>query len=116
MLNSTQTFVFYNDKEKAKEEKHYLPDSEDIYEKSKIVGSIACFKYDVSNEQTYVRFVVSIASYGKRFSKTDDEESIQNIANNFTHNIMPEYEMLIKSAFCDLYINHLIHLNTPKES
>ena len=105
MLNSTQTFVFYNDKEKAKEEKHNLPDSEDIYEKSKIVGSNACFKYDVS-----------IASYGKRFSKTDDEESIQNIANNFKHSIMPEYEMLIKSAFCDLYINHLIHLNTPKES
>lgn len=116
VLNNPQSFVFYNDKETAKRQKHYVPDSEDSYDNSdKLVGSIACFKYDITNENTYVKFIVSIASYGKRFSKSNDDTDIKNIANNFKYNVMPEYEMLIKNAFCDFYIMHLIHKNKDDE-
>lgn len=115
VLHSNQSYVFYNDKEVAKEQKHYVPDSEDVYVSSKLVGSIACFKYEITNEKAYVRFIVSITSYGKRFSKSNDPIDIQNIANNFKYNVMPEYEMLVKNAFCDLYINHLIHKSSNDE-
>lgn len=108
LINSSEkNYVFYSSKQTAKEQGHYLPDPEDIIKKGKIEGSIACYKYDISNEDTYVKFVISISSYGKSFSATDDEESINNISYNFKHNIMSEYEMILKSTLCDLYISHI---------
>lgn len=104
-LNSPQHYVYYNDKKYANNENHYIIDSEDD---KNLNGSIACYLYDVTkNDKTYIRFMITVASYGKRFSKGDSKVENENIALNFKRIVFPEYEVLIKSALVDLYITHL---------
>ena len=109
-LYSQNRFVYYNSKKDAKEANHYLPDGEDD---SKLNGSIACYLYSVvNNEKEYIRFMITVASYGKRFSKSDSKEENSNIAWNLRRCVFPEFEMLIKSALSDLYILHLLEKTT----
>lgn len=104
-LNSPQHYVYYNDKKYANSENHYIIDSEDD---RNLNGSIACYLYDVTkNDKTYIRFMITVASYGKRFSKVDSKDENENIALNLKRSVFPEYEVLIKSALVDLYITHL---------
>ena len=105
-LHSPTHYVYYNDKNVAKKQNHYVPDSEDD---SNLNGSIACFLYDIGKgEKTFIRFIITLATYGKKFSKTDSEQENDNIALNLKRCVFPEYEMLIKSALADLYITHLL--------
>ena len=83
-----------------------------MLEKNLPKGSIACFYYDIiRNEKKYIEFVITIATYGKMFSKFDNDEEINNIACNLKNTIFPEYEMLLKSALSDLYITHINQQN-----
>ena len=108
-MYAPQKYAFYNDKNEAYLKNHYIEDSEDIKINNKIEGSIACFLYSISeNGNTYIEFMVTIATYGKKFSKKNSEEENQNIAYNLKKNVFAEYEMLIKSALADLYITHLL--------
>lgn len=114
-MNSTQKYAFYNDKHEAYLNNRYIPDSEDIRIKGKIEGSIACFIYSLSeNGNKYIEFMVTIATYGKKFSKKNSEDENQNIAYNLKKNVFAEYEMLIKSALADLYITHLLAQQTSQ--
>lgn len=105
-LNSTQYYVYYNDKKEANNHKHYIIDNEDD---KYLNGSIACFLYDViNNDKVYIKFMITVASYGKKFSKSNSEEENENIALNLKKHVFSEYEILIKSALVDLYITHLL--------
>lgn len=105
-VHSPNHYVYYNDKNVAKKQNHYVPDSEDD---SKLNGSIACYMYDIGKrEKTFIRFVITLATYGKKFSKDDSKQENENIASNLKRCVFSEYEMLIKSALADLYITHLL--------
>lgn len=45
----------------------------------------------------------SISTYGKQFTKEDDDIVSYNIKNN----VLSEYEPLIKNVLCDLYVYNL---------
>ena len=114
-LHSSQKYAFHNDKNEAFLQNHYIEDSEDVKTNNMINGSIACFLYGISeNGKTYVEFMVTIATYGKKFSKKNKETENGNIAYNLRKNVFPEYEMLIKSALLDLYITRLLTKTNSK--
>ena len=59
--------------------------------------------------------MITLSSYGKKFSKNDSDEDYIT-AINLKRCFFPEYEMLIKSALTDLYITHIISCHeTAKE-
>lgn len=106
-LASNENYVYYHNKKEAYNAKHYVPDELDGMpnEPHYLEGSILCRKFSIiSNDNTYIDIVVAIATYGKKFSRYDDEETQNTISYNIKHNILNEYEPLIKDALCDLYI------------
>ncbi len=108
-INSKTNYVCYNDKNVAFELNHYVPDNEEVRRDGKIVGSIACFFFKIRRHDiTYVEFVLTLATYGKRFTDSKDARAAENIAYNLKNNIFSEYETLLKSALLDLYITHLL--------
>lgn len=110
-INSVEGFAFYNDKNEAYINHHYIKDNADIIRKGKIEGSIGCFCYTVEKDNVYIKFVITLASYGKRFAKKENE--VENILQNLRTVVFPEYELLIKNALCDIYIKKLIEKNAP---
>lgn len=108
-INSTAGFAFYNDKNEAYKNNHYIKDKSDIIKKGRIEGSIGCFCYTVEKDDVYIKFVITLASYGKRFAKKESE--VENILKNLRTVVFPEYELLIKNALCDIYIEQLIKKN-----
>lgn len=107
-LNSQQHYVYYNNKKLANNLSHYIIDSEDDKD---LNGSIACFLYEVvNNDKVYIKFMITLSSYGKKFSKSDSEKENDNIAQNLKKQVFPEYEILIKSSLVDLYITKLLEM------
>lgn len=115
-LNSNKHYVYYNNKETAIEQNHYVPDPDDIRKNKVVIGSIACYLYEITrNSKVFIKFMITLSSYGKKFSKNDSDEDYIT-AINLKRCFFPEYEMLIKSALTDLYITHIISCHeTAKE-
>ena len=114
-LNSNKNYVYYNDKEMAIEQNHYVPDPDDIRKNKNVIGSIACYLYEIKrNSKVYIKFMITLSSYGKKFSKINsDDDNVTAI--NLKRCFFPEYEMLIKSALTDLYITHIFDCHKNSE-
>lgn len=106
-LSSKDNYVYYHSKKAAYDMQCYVPDELDGREGEPhyLEGSILCKRFSViCNDNKYIDIVVAISTYGKKFSKYEDEETQNIISYNIKNNILNEYEPLIKDALCDLYI------------
>lgn len=106
--------VFFNSKQQAYDEKHYLPDDCDKYDFSnKLKGSIACFKIVIKKgDVDYIIAVVNISSYSKKFvdesvSNADIQQDVNSVYKNIENVIIKEFSERIKIELCNYYIQFL---------
>lgn len=104
-----EKFVFYNSKEDARKKNHYIPDELDEYDNNKeLKGSIACYRITVKSQgEIYIKSILTIATYSKKFTIINDAESVENIKYNIRHNLLEEYEKRIATSLCRYYISVL---------
>lgn len=109
LTSITQNNVFYNSKENARNEHHYIPDDLDEYdEDGKLLGSIACYeKYLKKSDTNYIHYVLSISSYSQHFTNDDSRESIVNIKHNMKGMIISDFMDRIDVELCLLYLEYL---------
>lgn len=114
--------VFFNSKQDAFQEKHYIPDNDDEYDSNgKLLGSIACFEDTIKkNDVEYIHYVLTISTYDKRFvsieqsdyEKSEDadiayNEAVEATSYNMRKNVVCEFQMRAKIELCLLYLLHL---------
>ena len=118
-LKSKGNKVFFNSKQKAFEDKHYLPDQFDEYDSDgNLLGSIACFEDTIKkNDIVYIHYILSISTYDKKFVSINiDNIENQEEANevykkaedavkyNIHKIIVTDFLMRAKVEFCLLYL------------
>lgn len=115
LLNKRGHTVFFNSKQTAYEKKCYIPDDEDFFDDDdKLMGSIACFRYNVMNraDKVLVDFVITITSYHRKFVENESNPNVINtIRDNIIRVFMPGYVMRAKIELCLLYMKYLKEKN-----
>lgn len=103
--------VLFNSKEQAKNDKSYIPDSEDEYdENGNLKGSIACFAFEIKkNDKLIVQFVITVSSYGQQFvqGKDNGDESVRTTRHNLDKIVIPNYAVRAKIELLLLYLKKL---------
>ncbi len=109
LINSKDSVIFFNSKQEAFEKKSYIPDDYDRRDgNGNLLGSVACYKiYLQNNNQTWIRAVLSIATYNKPFSKSNDKDSIDNVYYNMDNTIVKAFEKVIRVELCNFYMQFL---------
>ena len=108
LITSGNNFVFYNSKETAKNERHYLVETEDVLSKDgKLCGSIACYKIDVKyGDEVYIEAVLSLSTYKVRFAREYDAD-IDAAIGNMRDFVIHEFERRIRVELCNLLMHTL---------
>lgn len=116
--------VFFNSKESACTEKHYLPDPNDEYDSDdKLLGSIACFEDTIKkNDIEYIHYVLTISTNDRQFvtlkeddysPNTDAKKALReledNVKFNIYNNIVRDFLKRTRVEFCLLYLSRLKH-------
>ncbi len=123
LLESEEPYVFYNSKQKALENKHYIKDRLDKTSNGKLLGSIACFLLEYGNDSgVYIRAVLTIMTHRKQiiYEKAfydeptkgmTPEQSIQAASNrlglNIDENLIDNYSKRIGIELCNYYMQFL---------
>ena len=109
LITITQNNVFFNSKEDAKNEKHYIPDELDEYdEDGKLLGSIACFeRYLKKSDKNYIHYILSISSYSQRFTNDNSKEAVANTKHNMREMIINDFLERIDIELCLLCLDSL---------
>jgi len=109
LLGSEENTIFFNSKEKAYEEKHYLPDDLDKRDRNhNLLGSIVSYKQAQKIHDTiYTRFVLTITSYSKRFVAGDLETDIDTAEHNMFDLVVSDFLKRINEELCWLYLQYL---------
>ena len=107
LLRNRSTIAFFNSKERAMAEGHYIPDDFDERDsKGHLLGSIACYKGTIKKEdKTYIRYIVTLASYSKPFTTKNDV--VNNLRYNMKNEVFSEFAIRISIELCLLYLKHL---------
>jgi len=106
VLNSDKQLVFWNSKEDASKNKHYIQDEEDrVNEKNELQGSIACYKIEIKHDnKELIKAVLSITTYSKRFVNSSNKKIIENVQYNISEHILSTFCKRIKIELCLLYL------------
>lgn len=108
LLDSGHRYVFFNSKEKAKEQGRYISDEYDEYDGDELQGSIACYMLNITkNDHVYIRSVISITSYQKPFTSDNSRGAIDNVKKNMDNFVVSEFAERIKIELCSLYLSIL---------
>lgn len=114
--------VFYNSKQTALAEKHYVPDLGDEYDADgNLLGSIACFEDTIKkNDVVYIHYVLTISTYDKKFVSIDAsnyeaqeeadtayQEAEDAVKYNMYKNVVSDFMMRARVEFCLLYLSRL---------
>lgn len=114
--------VFYNSKQVALQEKHYMPDLVDEYDTDgNLLGSIACFEDTIKkNDVVYIHYVLTISTYDKKFVSIDASnyenqeeadfayhEAEDAVKYNMYKNVVSDFMMRARVEFCLLYLSRL---------
>jgi hypothetical protein len=105
--NNKLQYYFNNRKEDAKDNGHYVYDSQDeTNAKNKNeVGSIFCYKFQIkTNNTVYVNAIISISTYQKRFVPDNNEEKINNTRENIVKLVKENFGKRIQIELCLLYL------------
>lgn len=96
-------YVFYNDKLKAAEENKYVLDNKD--HRYNDVGSILCEDICIEEDNsTLARIILSISTYGYKFTNSEDDEVLNNISDVIKEVILHQFDKRIKIELSLLYI------------
>ncbi len=109
LLDSEENSIFFNSKEKAFQENHYVPDDLDKRDRDhNLLGSIVCYKQVQKNhDNIYIRFVLTITSYSKRFVAGDSEADIDTAEHNMLDLVVSDFLKRINEELCWLYLQYL---------
>jgi len=96
------SFVYINNKAAYLEKNMYVSDQRDkIY---KNVGSLVCVEVKAeANNMTFARLIISISSYGKKFSNEDSNEQTSIVEENL-NTILSQFEEKIITELTLLYL------------
>ena len=110
LLNGKSNIKFFNSKQKAYDENHYLPDeNDDPEEKIELKGSIACYKFNLTYADVrHMQAVLTVSTYNKKFTLDKYEEIIRI---NFRDFIFPTFVRQLKVELCNLLVHHLYEKN-----
>jgi len=105
IINNSDDFVFYNDKQQANREGRYYFSSKDKLHNS--VGSIIAAKiFFSSNAETCCEGVIMLTTYGKTFIEEHSERTPQEFEELLKHEIFSNYKQLLKTELGMLYFRH----------
>lgn len=118
-LKSKGNKVFFNSKQKAFDEHHYVPDQIDEYDSDgKLLGSIACFEDTIKkNDTVYIHYVLTVSTYDKKFVSIDAsrfetqeeaykayKEAEDAVKYNMHKNIVADFLIRARVELCLLYL------------
>ena len=96
-------FLFFNDKELAADNGMYVFDKKDIrYNKT---GSIICDEIAIENDKGKIaRIILTISTYGYKFTDSSDEEILSNISQMIQEVILQQFEKRIRIELGFLFV------------
>lgn len=103
-LFGSKNSIFYNSKEEAKKNEHYIPVENDQYDShGNLMGSIACYKITENIYGTpIIRMMICISSYSKKFLKCKKEDEYR--ANeNIKSFVIDEFGRRISIELASVY-------------
>ena len=96
-------FLFYNDKGKAASEGMYVFDKKD--HRYHDVGSIICDEISLEDENGKIaRIILTISTYGYKFTDSDDEEVLKNMSEMIEEVILQQFEKRIRIELALLFV------------
>lgn len=96
-------YVFINDKKIASQESNYVLDKKD--KKYNEIGSLICEEIAIENENDKIaRIILTISTYGYKFTENGDEENLKNISDMIEKIILQQFEKRIKIELALLYV------------
>lgn len=119
--------AFFNSKQDALAEKHYVADLEDEYDvNGNLLGSIACYEDTIKkNDVVYIHYVLTISTYDKKFVSIDSsnydtqeeadiayQEAVDAVKYNMYKNVVYDFMMRARVEFCLLYLLRLKELKS----
>jgi len=130
LLNSKTDYLFYNSKQVAKNQNHYLDSNSDSYDETDnnhiLLGSILCKKIFIKgNSKNLIKAMISIATYDKQFvdippiEKTklskNDKERMETVKINIKEHVIKEFESRLEIELCLKYLEHLYKKGNDKK-
>lgn len=110
LLKTNNPYYFNNSKENAKSNGQYAytPLDELCSNSNEIVGSIFCYRYKIRKGKTvYIDAMLSITTQKKRFSKSDDNRTCNNVCENMVSIVKDYFGKRIGIELCLLYLEYL---------
>ena len=108
--------VFFNSKQEASLQQHYVPDDVDNRDSNhNLKGSIVCCRINIKKyDTTYITAILSIFSYDRQFvdvsafqPKEEIDQEISNIEGNMSRVPILEFTKRIQIELCNYYIQFL---------
>lgn len=107
ILNTKDTFIFENDKQKAVENERYVSSDKDYYYSRN--GSIICAKIDCGKYgDSYIEGIISISSYGRKLVESNNLDDIKKFENIMKYRIIPYFTALLEIEMVSLSLRHRI--------
>lgn len=96
-------FLFFNDKKKAADNNNYVFDKKD--HRFHDIGSIICDEIAVEDgERKIARIILTISTYGYRFTDSDNPEVLSNMSEMIEEVILQQFEKRIRIELALLYV------------
>ena len=98
LLNdNTPNYVFYNSKEEAKGEHHYVKDSLDKFQDNELAGSIIGYRFPIiTDDVKYIDIMIFLTTYSKKIvNSAAKEETINIIKNNLEEFVLKQFSKRI---------------------
>ena len=110
ILKKQSEFLFYNDKNVAEKNGKYVFDNKD--KKYRNVGSIVCDEISlVDNEEEIARIILTISTYGYKFTESEDEKVLNNIEKIIKEVILQQFDKRIKIELGLFYVKKQYNKN-----
>ena len=103
IYSGQSNFLFFNDKANAAKENKYVFDKKD--HRYHDIGSIICDDIAVEDEDGKIaRIILTISTYGYKFTNNDDEETLGNMSEIIEEVILQQFEKRIRIELALLYV------------
>lgn len=109
LLSSGLDSIFFNSKNEAYNKRHYIPDDMDKKDHNdNYLGSIIGYKQSQKiHDITYIRSILTITSYSKKFVAGDSESDIETTEHNMLELVVSDFLKRINEELCWLYLQQL---------
>ncbi len=105
IYSGQSNFLFYNDKSIAANEGKYVFDKKD--HRYHDIGSIICDEIALEDENGKIaRIILTISTYGYRFTDSSDEGILDNMSNMIEQVILQQFEKRIRIELAFLFVKN----------